>query len=65
MQENIEKFKKYLTEVKLEMKNVTWPTQKDLINLTIVVITLTIILSIFIGIADKSFMELIIRILKK
>ena len=60
---NIETVKKYLAEVKAEMKVVTWPEQKDLINMTIVVMGLSLVLAVFIGAVDKSFVELIMRTL--
>lgn len=64
MKENIESVKKYLDDVKIEIKNVTWPSQSELINLTIVVLVLTIVLAAFIGVMDGIFVDLIIKILK-
>ncbi|MBI4651872.1 preprotein translocase subunit SecE [Candidatus Desantisbacteria bacterium] len=60
----MEKIKKYLAEVKIEMKNVVWPDKKELINLTVVVIALTFILAVFVGAVDKTFVEMIIKVLK-
>ncbi|MBI5418164.1 preprotein translocase subunit SecE [Candidatus Poribacteria bacterium] len=64
MKENIESAKKYFDEVKIELKNVTWPSQSELINLTIVVLVLTIVLAVFVGIMDGIFVDLIVKILK-
>ncbi|MBI5206245.1 MAG: preprotein translocase subunit SecE [Candidatus Firestonebacteria bacterium] len=64
MNENIEKLKKYFEEVKIEVRNVTWPTKKEIINLTIIVVALSVALALFLGVVDKSFIELIIRVLR-
>jgi len=46
------KIAKFVTEVKLELKKVSWPTRQELINSTIVVIVSVIILTIFIALCD-------------
>ncbi len=46
------KIGKFIGQVKTEMKKVAWPSRAELISSTIVVITATIILGIFIGICD-------------
>jgi preprotein translocase subunit SecE len=46
------KIVKFVNEVKLELKKVSWSTKKELINSTIVVIISVAILAIFIGICD-------------
>jgi len=43
---------KFVTEVKLELKKVSWPTRRELINSTIVVIISVAILAVFIGVCD-------------
>ena len=46
------KVAKFVTEVKLELKKVSWPTRQELINATIMVIVSVAILAIFIGFCD-------------
>ena len=46
------KIGKFIGQVKTEMKKVAWPSRAELISSTIVVITSTIILGVFIGICD-------------
>ncbi len=49
----IEKAKKFVTDVIVEMKKVSWPTRNELKGSTMVVIWTVFILSIFIGIVDR------------
>jgi len=46
------KIGKFIGQVKIEMKKVAWPTRAELISSTIVVITATLLLGVFIGICD-------------
>ena len=50
---------KFINEVKLELKKVSWPTRRELINSTVVVIISVIILAIFIGFCDLIWSTLI------
>jgi len=45
--------RKFLAEVKAEMRKVTWPTRDEVIGSTIVVIASVVALAIFIGIEDR------------
>ena len=51
----MEKIKEFLLDVQKEMKKVSWPTQKELVDYTIVVVIFTIILSIFIFGVDQVY----------
>jgi preprotein translocase subunit SecE len=42
----------FTKEVLVEMKRVSWPSRKELINSTSVVILTTIIVGVFLGIVD-------------
>lgn len=53
----------YLTEVKAESKNIKWPTKKQVINYTIVVIVLSLALAIYVGALDALFAKLLSIIL--
>ena len=50
--EIMNKVAKFITEVKTELKKVSWPTKSELINSTIVVIVAVVIMAIFIGLCD-------------
>jgi preprotein translocase subunit SecE len=49
----IAKSKKFVTDVYVEMKKVSWPSRNELRGSTVVVIVTVIILSIFIGLVDR------------
>ena len=42
----------FLREVKIELKKVTWPTRKQTISSTIVVVIIVFLISFFLGIVD-------------
>lgn len=50
---------KFIRDVIHELKKVTWPTRKALLNYTVVVIVTIIIFSILLGLFDFGFIELI------
>ncbi len=45
----------YFKETKAEMKHVKWPTRKQAINFTIVVIIVSVFLAYFLGLFDFIF----------
>jgi len=55
----IEKIKQFLREVKVELKKVTWPSRKQAIGSTIVVLILVVIISFFLGLVDIGLSSLI------
>lgn len=57
--EYIDKARDYFKEVMVELKRVTWPSKKDTMAATWVVIITVIILSIFLGIVDLGLSQLI------
>jgi preprotein translocase subunit SecE len=54
----------FLREVKVELKKVTWPTKKQTLGSTAVVILLVMIISIFLGVVDIGLSSLIRVVLK-
>ena len=51
----MQKIIKFLKEVVVEFKNITWPKKETLIQLTIVVISISIIISLILGGFDYLF----------
>jgi len=49
----------FLREVKVELKKVVWPTRKQTLSSTVVVIILTIIVACFLGVVDIGLSSLI------
>ncbi|WP_035185935.1 preprotein translocase subunit SecE [Alteribacter aurantiacus] len=54
---------KFLKEVSTEMKRVTWPTRKELVRYTGVVIATVAFIAVFFAIIDTGISELIRMIL--
>ncbi len=55
----IGKAKDFLSEVKIEVKKVTWPSRKDAMGGTMVVLVVVLIVSIFLGIIDTLLSKLV------
>ena len=51
--------RQFLAEAKIELKKVTWPTRKELLSTTAVVILLVILVSFFLGIVDLGLVKII------
>ncbi|PLX86817.1 MAG: preprotein translocase subunit SecE [Desulfuromonas sp.] len=54
---------KFLTDVKVELKKVTWPTRKDTYASTLVVIVLVLVSAAFLGGVDVILSRLVRLIL--
>lgn len=60
----IDKGLQFLREVKIELKKVVWPTRKQTIGSTVVVLILTIIIALFLGIIDMGLSSIVRMVLK-
>lgn len=47
------KIKKFVADVTVELKKVSWPTQQELRGSTLVVIVTVILMAVFIGMVDR------------
>jgi len=65
IQAKVEVAKQFLREVKQELKKVTWPTRKDALSGTAVVLVAVFVIAIFLGIVDSSLSRLIQWVLQK
>jgi len=54
----------FLREVKVELKKVTWPSRKQTMGSTVVVLVIVAIISIFLGVVDAGLSGLIHAVLK-
>jgi preprotein translocase subunit SecE len=59
----VQKSIQFLREVKIELKKVTWPTRKQTMGSTMVVLVLVVIISLFLGLVDISLSSLIQMVL--
>ncbi len=55
----LQKSMQFLREVKIELKKVTWPTRKQTMGSTVVVVVLVMIFSLFLGLVDVGLSGLI------
>ncbi len=53
----------YIREVKAETKNIKWPTRKQVIGYTSVIIVLSLLLAVYVGSLDALFAKLLSIIL--
>jgi len=53
------KFVTFFQEAKQEFRHVNWPTRKEAVNLTLIVIGISLGLAIFLGVFDGIFAALL------
>lgn len=51
--------KQYINETAAEMKHVTWPTRKQTITYSVIVIVLSLVVSAYLGLFDSIFLAMI------
>ena len=49
---------RYFNETVGELRKVTWPTRKEATNLTLIVLAVTLVVGIYLGLADTLFSRL-------
>jgi preprotein translocase subunit SecE len=59
MAANIQRITQFLKEVRFELKRVTWPSRKETLAGTMVVLVIVLITAFFLGIVDSGLSELI------
>ena len=59
----IEKIRQFLREFKIEMKKVTWPTRKETISSTMIVIVMVLLISMYLGVVDMVLSRAIAYVL--
>jgi len=55
----IDKAGRFLREAKVELKKVKWPTRKELVASTVVVIVLTLMVAFYLGLVDFGLIKII------
>jgi preprotein translocase subunit SecE len=65
VKENFETVKQFLREVKTELKKVTWPSRKDTLSGTLIVLVAVFIIAVFLGIVDSGLSNIIKELLKR
>jgi len=60
-----EAVRQFLREVKTELKKVTWPSRRDTLSGTAIVLVAVFIIAFFLGIVDSGLSNLIKMLLKR
>ncbi|MBI4664772.1 MAG: preprotein translocase subunit SecE [Nitrospinae bacterium] len=55
----VEQFKQFFKEVRMETKKVTFPSRKDTVATTMVVIAVVIMIGIYLGVVDFALSKII------
>lgn len=53
------KVKRYLKNVRAEFDKISWPSREEIVSLTILVILMVVVLTIYVGGLDAIFSQLI------
>ena len=56
--------REFVREVLAEFRKVTWPSRQELINSTVVVITVTVVVALFLGSVDIVLAKIVEAILR-
>jgi preprotein translocase subunit SecE len=64
MKETWEKILQFFREVRVEIKKVTWPTRKETLASTVVVLITTFVIAAFLGVVDYLLSSGVGQILK-
>jgi preprotein translocase subunit SecE len=51
----IKKFLQFLKEARIELKKVSWPTRKEIVGSTTLVVVVSVLAGVFLGILDYFF----------
>ncbi len=51
--------KKFFKEAKKELSKVVWPTKQEVVKLTLIVISLSLVVGVYLGILDFIFTKII------
>jgi preprotein translocase subunit SecE len=64
VRDKLERFKGYFREVYLEGKKITWPSKKDALKGTYIVLITVVVAAIFLGIVDVGLAKIIQTLLR-
>ena len=54
---------RFVRESQAELRKVTWPTREQTINLTIVVVAVCLVMTVFLGVVDSVFQYVVQQII--
>jgi len=59
----IKKFINYLKEVRLEIKKINWPTKREALKYTLLVVGVSLTIAVFLGLFDFLFTLILNKII--
>jgi preprotein translocase subunit SecE len=65
MADGVQKIFQFLKETRYELKRVTWPSRKETVAGTAVVLIIVFIVAVFLGIVDMGLSEVIKQVLSR
>jgi preprotein translocase subunit SecE len=60
----LRRVQEFVREVLAEFRKVTWPSRQELVNSTVVVITVTVVVAVFLGAVDIMLARIVEAILR-
>jgi preprotein translocase subunit SecE len=54
----------YVTSVRTEVGRVSWPSRKEVVSLTVLIILLAVVLGIYLGLADVVLQQILRLLLR-
>jgi preprotein translocase subunit SecE len=60
----IDRVREYLRDTRVELRKVVWPTREETINLSTVVLVVTLVMTVILGAMDSFFNWLVSTILQ-
>jgi len=64
LMDSLRRFREFLHEVRVEMRNVTWPTLSDVRGTTVVVIVTVLFFAVYLFIVDRAVSHVVQRVLQ-
>lgn len=59
MKNLLNKLVQFLKDVRFELSKVTWPSRRELLGSAVIVVIMSVIVSLFIGVVDLGFSNLV------
>mgnify|MGYP001580064228 CR=1 FL=1 len=59
------KLTEYIKETKVELKHVSWPTRKQAMGFTMLVIVMSVVVSLYLGLFDSLFKFILEKVVLK
>jgi preprotein translocase subunit SecE len=55
----MQRVRNYLTSVRTEVARVSWPSRREVVSLTVLIIILSVVLGVYLGLADLIITQIL------